>query len=241
MITSCNSTKDELIQEVDDYNQRGVSTLLEGEATKEPEAPREPIFRYLNHVGTYPTFMFGGSTGSRVATVAFLRNWHCYPFLSLVDGSLAIENRGVASKKLLVNHIRITNCSLVCLVMLFVCLATHRFEMEIEAVMFFLLSNCHAREKKWRLTVHNKVVLYCFLSPALEQDDSYSNRMIHLGSILLYKLWDICNRAVPNDLKTDQIYSAEEIEKTLLRNTRMLKFKSCSQHRHRLLYNSSHG
>ena len=32
-----------------------------------------PPFEYLSHVRTYPTFMFGGSVGSRVATVAFLR------------------------------------------------------------------------------------------------------------------------------------------------------------------------
>lgn len=33
----------------------------------------QPPFEYLSHVRTYPTFMFGGSVGSRVATVAFLR------------------------------------------------------------------------------------------------------------------------------------------------------------------------
>ncbi|KAK9088839.1 hypothetical protein Scep_027921 [Stephania cephalantha] len=33
-----------------------------------------PPFRYLSHVRNYLTFMFGGSEGSRVATVAFLRN-----------------------------------------------------------------------------------------------------------------------------------------------------------------------
>ncbi|KAE8694489.1 methyltransferase-like protein 10 isoform 2 [Hibiscus syriacus] len=35
---------------------------------------RPSPFRYLNQVRTYPTFMFGGSVGSLVATVAFLRN-----------------------------------------------------------------------------------------------------------------------------------------------------------------------
>ncbi|KAK4745157.1 hypothetical protein SAY87_011469 [Trapa incisa] len=74
VITSCNSTKDELVQEVDDYNQRGAGSFLEGEVPKDPEAARNPIFRYVNHVRTYPTFTFGGSTGSRVATVAFLHN-----------------------------------------------------------------------------------------------------------------------------------------------------------------------
>lgn len=62
------------MQEVDEYNQRGVGASLEAEEPKDPEVARGSIFRYLNHVGTYPTFMFGGSTGSRIATVAFLRN-----------------------------------------------------------------------------------------------------------------------------------------------------------------------
>lgn len=65
MITSCNNTKDELLQEVEEYNQREV-----GETEADEKAG---FFRYLNHVRSYPTFMFGGSVGSRVATVAFLR------------------------------------------------------------------------------------------------------------------------------------------------------------------------
>ncbi|CAN6706501.1 unnamed protein product [Malus baccata var. baccata] len=67
VITSCNSTKDELVQEVESFNQRSATQVHE--TRKDP-----PKFQYLNHVRTYPTFMFGGSVGSRVATVAFLRN-----------------------------------------------------------------------------------------------------------------------------------------------------------------------
>ncbi|GMH38423.1 hypothetical protein BSKO_06307 [Bryopsis sp. KO-2023] len=52
IITSCNSTKDELVEEF--------------EATQ--------LFQYLDHVKTYPTFSFGGQEGSRVATVAFQRS-----------------------------------------------------------------------------------------------------------------------------------------------------------------------
>ncbi|XP_031260698.1 EEF1A lysine methyltransferase 2-like [Pistacia vera] len=74
VITSCNSTKDELIQEVLNLNQRKIDVSQEPDNSKEQEANREPPFRYLNHVRTYPTFMFGGVEGSRVATVAFLRN-----------------------------------------------------------------------------------------------------------------------------------------------------------------------
>lgn len=73
VITSCNSTKDELVREVENYNRRGGSQLLELEA-KDNDTCRNPPFRYINHVRSYPTFMFGGSIGSRVATVAFLRN-----------------------------------------------------------------------------------------------------------------------------------------------------------------------
>ncbi|CAL1405358.1 unnamed protein product [Linum trigynum] len=73
VITSCNSTKDELMQEVENFNQR------RGEASPEKEheastAASSCQFRYVDHVRTYPTFMFGGSVGSRVATVAFLRS-----------------------------------------------------------------------------------------------------------------------------------------------------------------------
>lgn len=74
VITSCNNTKDELVQEVENFNQRRIDVSLESESMKGHEASRDPPFRYLNHVRTYPTFMFGGSVGSRVATVAFLRN-----------------------------------------------------------------------------------------------------------------------------------------------------------------------
>ncbi|KAL9427720.1 hypothetical protein AB3S75_029826 [Citrus x aurantiifolia] len=73
VITSCNSTKDELVHEVSNLSQRRIGVSQEHEI-KDEEACREPPFRYLNHFRTYPTFMFGGSEGSRVATVAFLRN-----------------------------------------------------------------------------------------------------------------------------------------------------------------------
>jgi len=73
VITSCNSTKDELVQEVESFNQRKSATAPESEVAKDDESCRDPLFQYVSHVRTYPTFMFGGSVGSRVATVAFLR------------------------------------------------------------------------------------------------------------------------------------------------------------------------
>ncbi|GKV16686.1 hypothetical protein SLEP1_g27294 [Rubroshorea leprosula] len=74
VITSCNSTKDELVQEVENFNQRWIEMTEDPNTPKDQETCTEPPFQYLNHVRTYPTFMFGGSVGSRVATVAFLRN-----------------------------------------------------------------------------------------------------------------------------------------------------------------------
>ncbi|CAM8927318.1 unnamed protein product [Rhodiola kirilowii] len=68
VITSCNHTKDELIQEVEDFNQ----TRTKG-PNQEEMSNNLSVFRYLSHVTSYPTFMFGGSVGSRVATVAFIR------------------------------------------------------------------------------------------------------------------------------------------------------------------------
>ncbi|KAK9271717.1 hypothetical protein L1049_002080 [Liquidambar formosana] len=77
VITSCNNTKDELVQEVDNFNQRMAGLPQEPEIPKDQEVCKDPpSFRYLSHVRSYPTFMFGGAVGSRVATVAFLRSWN---------------------------------------------------------------------------------------------------------------------------------------------------------------------
>ncbi|XP_010528516.1 PREDICTED: protein-lysine N-methyltransferase mettl10 [Tarenaya hassleriana] len=77
VVTSCNNTKDELIEEVENFNVR--KNNLSRDPTEAPSSNSEAStrfdlpFEYLSHVRTYPTFMFGGSVGSRVATVAFLR------------------------------------------------------------------------------------------------------------------------------------------------------------------------
>ncbi|KAL0343402.1 UNVERIFIED_CONTAM: EEF1A lysine methyltransferase 2 [Sesamum angustifolium] len=73
VITSCNSTKDELIQEVETFNQRRTGTPQEPDTAAHQNATRDITFQYVDHIRTYPTFMFGGAVGSRVATVAFLR------------------------------------------------------------------------------------------------------------------------------------------------------------------------
>ncbi|PON77462.1 Protein-lysine N-methyltransferase Efm [Parasponia andersonii] len=76
VITSCNSTKDELVEEVESFNKRSTRSSQEvEEPNKDQEVSGVAVpFRYLSHVRSYPTFEFGGSVGSRVATVAFLRS-----------------------------------------------------------------------------------------------------------------------------------------------------------------------
>ncbi|XP_010496727.1 PREDICTED: uncharacterized protein LOC104773774 [Camelina sativa] len=83
VITSCNHTKDELVEEVENFNIRKSNLCRGGDGNDATSAIssgseaasriEQPPFEYLSHVRTYPTFMFGGSVGSRVATVAFLR------------------------------------------------------------------------------------------------------------------------------------------------------------------------
>lgn len=71
VITSCNNTKEELLEEVDSFNQRNsVSQNTETEGG----SAQATAFKYVDHIRTYPTIMFGGVEGSRVSTVAFVRN-----------------------------------------------------------------------------------------------------------------------------------------------------------------------
>jgi EEF1A lysine methyltransferase 2 len=69
VITSCNNTKDELLQEVEDFRKRKIGK----ENIEEGAGNVSHIFRYIDHVQTYPTIMFGGVEGSQVCTVAFQR------------------------------------------------------------------------------------------------------------------------------------------------------------------------
>ncbi|KAH7434919.1 hypothetical protein KP509_06G041000 [Ceratopteris richardii] len=81
IITSCNSTKDELVDEACSYMQSptmGCFYLRAEDAISTSSASScssdvQPVFHYIDHVKTYPTFRFGGSEGTRVCTVAFLR------------------------------------------------------------------------------------------------------------------------------------------------------------------------
>ncbi|XP_024528377.1 EEF1A lysine methyltransferase 2 [Selaginella moellendorffii] len=54
VVTSCNKTKDELVNEA-------------------TNAADDFKFEYMDHIRSYPTFRFAGVEGSRVSTVAFLR------------------------------------------------------------------------------------------------------------------------------------------------------------------------
>ncbi|XP_038701303.1 protein-lysine N-methyltransferase EFM4-like isoform X2 [Tripterygium wilfordii] len=74
VITSCKSTEDELVQEVETYSQRKIKATRHPENPKDQEGCRDPPFKYYSHVRTHRTFMFDGVVESRVATVAFLRN-----------------------------------------------------------------------------------------------------------------------------------------------------------------------
>ncbi|KAH0466880.1 hypothetical protein IEQ34_004118 [Dendrobium chrysotoxum] len=69
VITSCNKTKDELLQEMESFNEKrlGSHDQVLGEAS------RGSLFKYIDHIRTYPSIMFAGVEGTRVSTVAFLR------------------------------------------------------------------------------------------------------------------------------------------------------------------------
>ncbi|CAL9749657.1 unnamed protein product [Musa acuminata subsp. burmannicoides] len=67
VITLCNRTKDELLQEVEQFNQQRLGSQEENSSTE------SAVFRYLNHVQTYPTMTLGGVDGSRITTVALVR------------------------------------------------------------------------------------------------------------------------------------------------------------------------
>ena len=67
VITSCNSTQQELMQEFTQQSEGQTSNNEDTGATKTSKA----IFDYVDHVRTYPKFKFGGVEGTRVCTVAF--------------------------------------------------------------------------------------------------------------------------------------------------------------------------
>ncbi|KAL5228705.1 hypothetical protein ABZP36_016970 [Zizania latifolia] len=65
VITSCSRTKDELVQEVENFNQRKLS----GMGSEDAQAIHAGVFKYLDHIQTYPSV-----DSSCITTVAFLHN-----------------------------------------------------------------------------------------------------------------------------------------------------------------------
>ena len=82
VITSCNTTREELIEEFcgGKSSGKGCECAGKGDAEAGPDqaqmhsgvsAAGRGNFEYVDHVRTYPVFKFGGVEGSRVCTVAF--------------------------------------------------------------------------------------------------------------------------------------------------------------------------
>ncbi|CAM6035468.1 unnamed protein product [Sphagnum compactum] len=75
VVTSCNSTKDELVAEVNAVSQPlkvdQHGTKDDKDITGLSSLSTRLTFTYIDHIRTYPTFQFGGVEGSRVSTVAF--------------------------------------------------------------------------------------------------------------------------------------------------------------------------
>lgn len=70
VITSCNSSKEELLCEFTGMTAEGASCPA---TATQPAKENTPCFSYLDHVRTYPTFKYGGREGTHVCTVAFAR------------------------------------------------------------------------------------------------------------------------------------------------------------------------
>ncbi|KAF3787044.1 Protein-lysine N-methyltransferase [Nymphaea thermarum] len=63
VITTCNTTKDGLVQEAESFHLKPAATDVQVLSK----------FRYLDHIDSYPSFSFGGLEGRSVATVALER------------------------------------------------------------------------------------------------------------------------------------------------------------------------
>ncbi|GJS01834.1 eEF1A lysine methyltransferase 2 [Tanacetum coccineum] len=76
VITSCNHTRDELVLEVENFNRLKASTAQETEASGDTGVyTTTPMFSYLDHIRTYPTFMFGGSATTLSQPDCWPRNY----------------------------------------------------------------------------------------------------------------------------------------------------------------------
>ena len=75
VITSCNSTKDELIADIAGPSVKldVLSRGLKGTSDSVQGSPPTSVFEFIDYLRTYPTYRFGGAEGTRVCTVAFKR------------------------------------------------------------------------------------------------------------------------------------------------------------------------
>ncbi|KAL0019582.1 hypothetical protein WJX79_001749 [Trebouxia sp. C0005] len=75
VITSCNSTKDELCEEFCQSTEDGLidaASCPETDNHAQQKHVHQPhLFQYVDHVRTYPKFKFAGIEGTKVCTVAF--------------------------------------------------------------------------------------------------------------------------------------------------------------------------
>lgn len=75
IITSCNSSKEELVCEFTGRTTEGAACSRHGskQANDRADNVNDYSFGYLDHVRTYPSYSFGGASGTKVCTVAFRR------------------------------------------------------------------------------------------------------------------------------------------------------------------------
>ena len=72
VITSCNSTKEELCQEFCHSIRDSQGSASEhDDAQQQGTTQRQQLFQYVDHVKTHPKFKFAGVEGTKVCTVAF--------------------------------------------------------------------------------------------------------------------------------------------------------------------------
>ena len=75
VITSCNSTKDELCEEFCQSTEHGLigaASCPETDTRAQQKHSHQPhLFQHVDHVQTYPKFKFAGIEGTKVCTVAF--------------------------------------------------------------------------------------------------------------------------------------------------------------------------
>lgn len=69
VITLCDTTKDDLLKEVEAFNLR----KFRSDGTNEEPGIKPATFQYLDHIQSYPSMIYGGAEGSHVATIAFIR------------------------------------------------------------------------------------------------------------------------------------------------------------------------